>query len=205
MPSLGLRTRKSAGASRLRVPTGVWNVLVGGRLQLGLRFWFPPDPRRRCCSNVFEPKLVDSLLYVMIEFFNHVCPFRGGIVGRVMCTYVVNVHCGVSNVVNVYCGVSNSDVVNVYCGVLHVLICDGFGFIKCFTTTFLHSLLAALRSWIIIQCISFVHTRYKQHIIKTYNCLFVCKQAAKYQVYVYLDCAAITNTKCHNFPTWQVT
>ena len=27
-----------------------WNVLVGGRLQLGLRFWFPPDPRRRCCS-----------------------------------------------------------------------------------------------------------------------------------------------------------
>ena len=29
---------------------GGWNVLVGGRLQLGLRFWFPPDPRRRCCS-----------------------------------------------------------------------------------------------------------------------------------------------------------
>ena len=26
------------------------NVLVGSRLQLGLRFWFPPDPRRRCCS-----------------------------------------------------------------------------------------------------------------------------------------------------------
>ena len=29
---------------------GGWNVLVSGRLQLGLRFWFPPDPRRRCCS-----------------------------------------------------------------------------------------------------------------------------------------------------------
>ena len=29
---------------------GGWNVLVGGPLQLGLRFWFPPDPRRRCCS-----------------------------------------------------------------------------------------------------------------------------------------------------------
>ena len=27
---------------------GKWNVLAGGRPQLGLRFWFPPDPR--CCS-----------------------------------------------------------------------------------------------------------------------------------------------------------
>ena len=50
LPSLGLRTQTSAGASSLRVPTGVWNILAGGRLQLGLRFWFPPDPRRRCCS-----------------------------------------------------------------------------------------------------------------------------------------------------------
>ena len=47
LPSLGLRTQTSAGAS-LRVPTGVWNVLAGGRLQLGLKLWFPPDPRRRC-------------------------------------------------------------------------------------------------------------------------------------------------------------
>ena len=50
LSSLGLQTQTSAGASSLRVPMGVLNVLAGGRLQLGLRFWFPPDPRRRCCS-----------------------------------------------------------------------------------------------------------------------------------------------------------
>ena len=66
MPSLGLQTRTRAGASRLRVPTGGWNVLVGGRLPLGLRFWFPPDPRRRCCST-----FLNLNWYAMIEFFNH--------------------------------------------------------------------------------------------------------------------------------------
>ena len=30
------------------VPTGVWNDLAGGCLQMGLKLWFPPDPRR--CS-----------------------------------------------------------------------------------------------------------------------------------------------------------
>ena len=42
----------------MRVPTGGGggNVLVGGRLQLGLRFWFPPDPRRRCCSTFLNWK-----------------------------------------------------------------------------------------------------------------------------------------------------
>ena len=70
LQSLGLRTPTSAGASSLRVPTGMWNVLVGGRLQLGLRFWFPPRPKEEV-FNVFEPKLVDSLLYAMIEFFNN--------------------------------------------------------------------------------------------------------------------------------------
>ena len=50
LPLLGLRTRKTAGASGLRVRRrgGGWNVLAGGRLQPGLKLWFPPDPRRRC-------------------------------------------------------------------------------------------------------------------------------------------------------------
>ena len=30
----------------------VWNVLAGGRLQLGLKLWFPPDPRRRCSKSL---------------------------------------------------------------------------------------------------------------------------------------------------------
>ena len=70
MPSLGLRTQTSAGTSNLRVPTGMWNVLAGGRLQLGLKILVPPRPKE-VLFNVFEPKLVDSLLYAMIEFFNH--------------------------------------------------------------------------------------------------------------------------------------
>ena len=41
---------------------GGWNVLVGGRLQLGLRFWFPPDPRRRCCSTFLNLNWWDSLV-----------------------------------------------------------------------------------------------------------------------------------------------
>ena len=67
LPSLGLRTQTSAGASSLRVPTGVWNVLAGGRLQLGLKLWSPPPPRpKEEVFKVFEPKLVGSLLYAMI-------------------------------------------------------------------------------------------------------------------------------------------
>ena len=31
----------------------------------------PPRPEEEVLFNVFEPKLVDSLLYAMIEFFNH--------------------------------------------------------------------------------------------------------------------------------------
>ena len=31
----------------------------------------PPRPKEEVLFNVFEPKLVDSLLYAMIEFFNH--------------------------------------------------------------------------------------------------------------------------------------
>ena len=30
-----------------------------------------PRPKEEVLFNVFEPKLVDSLLYAMIEFFNH--------------------------------------------------------------------------------------------------------------------------------------
>ena len=72
LPSLGLQTQKSAGASSLRVPTGVWNVLAGGRQQPGLKLWSPPPPpRSKEVFKVFEPKLVDILLYAMIEFFNH--------------------------------------------------------------------------------------------------------------------------------------
>ena len=50
---------------------GGWNVLVGGRQQLGLKFLVPPRPKEEVLFNVFEPKLVDSILYAMIEFFNH--------------------------------------------------------------------------------------------------------------------------------------
>ena len=31
----------------------------------------PPRPEEEVLFTVFEPKLVDSLLYAMIEFFNH--------------------------------------------------------------------------------------------------------------------------------------
>ena len=41
LPSSGLRTQTSACASSLRVPTGVYNVSAGGRLQLGRKLWFP--------------------------------------------------------------------------------------------------------------------------------------------------------------------
>ena len=45
-----------------RTRTINWNVLVGGRLQLGLRFWFPPRPKEEVLFNVFEPKLVERIL-----------------------------------------------------------------------------------------------------------------------------------------------
>ena len=31
----------------------------------------PPRPKEEVLFNVFEPKLVDSILYAMISFFNH--------------------------------------------------------------------------------------------------------------------------------------
>ena len=37
----------------------------------GLDFGSPPRPKEEVLFNVFKPKLVDSLLYAMIEFFNH--------------------------------------------------------------------------------------------------------------------------------------
>ena len=48
LPSLGLRTRKSARASNRRAPSGGVKCPSRWRLQPGLILWFPPDPRRRC-------------------------------------------------------------------------------------------------------------------------------------------------------------
>ena len=42
-------------------------VLAGGRIQLhGSYILVPPRPKEEVLFNVFEPKLVDSLLYAMI-------------------------------------------------------------------------------------------------------------------------------------------
>ena len=45
LPSLGLRTRKCAGASSLRVPTGGVIRPSRRRLQPGLKLWYPPPPK----------------------------------------------------------------------------------------------------------------------------------------------------------------
>ena len=37
----------------------------------GSQILVPPGPKEEVLFNVFEPKLVDSFLYAMIEFFNH--------------------------------------------------------------------------------------------------------------------------------------
>ena len=60
MPSLGLRTRKSAGVSSLRVPTGVWNVLAGAAYNRVLNCGSPQTQG--------ESKLVERTLLPLQDF-----------------------------------------------------------------------------------------------------------------------------------------
>ena len=71
LPLLGLRTRKSAGASSLRAHSGC--VKCPGQVgpTTGCCGSPPPPQPKEEVFKVFEPKRVDSFLYTMIYFFNH--------------------------------------------------------------------------------------------------------------------------------------